>query len=292
MTGLRRAFWLRRRGGGRLAADFVGWLWQSGGILLLGAVAAGMTAFPAETGIFLKPVSGAVRLVLGTGLRGIETVKSVSRLSALSLRDTSVLAEDTERLKQEVAGFAQRTVLREEELQELIRLRSQLRLSGRLPYESFGARVIGADPGSSFSSLLLDAGTEQGVVPGQAVVAPAGAVGRIIRATPGSSVALWLCDPRSRIAAFVQRSRVHGVLVGKGRTCELKYLSVGDDVKVGDSVLTAGRGSAFPKGVMIGVVKEVHREGLLLAAEVALTVEVSSLEEVLVVTKKPKTPAR
>jgi rod shape-determining protein MreC len=285
MIRLRRAFWLHRRKK-RVPNDLMEWLWQSGGIVLLGALAAGMTAFPAETLTVLKPVGNGLRFVVGAGLKGFSEIRSVGRLGAKTLHGVTSMARDMESMQRDLQAVTQQEIINEEQLRELIRLRSQLSLKQNLGYETWGARVIGQDPGSSFTSLMLDAGSQQGVRKGQAVLAPGGAVGRIISIGPDFSVLLWLCDPRSRIAAYVQRSRVHGVLAGNGTGCELKYLSFGDDIKVGDRVLTAGRGSVFPKGILIGIVKEVRREGLLLAADVAPTVRIESLEEVLIVFRR------
>ncbi len=286
MIRLRRAFLLRRRKKRGVPNDLMEWLWQSGGIVLLGAIAAGMTAFPAETLTVLKPLGSGFKFVLGAGLRGLSEAKSVGRLGVKTLRGVTSMARDMESMQEDLQAAVQQDVVREEYMRELIRLRSQLSLKRDLGYETFGARIIGGDPGSSFSTLLLDAGGQQGIGKGQAVIAPGGAVGRIISIGSNHSVLLWLCDPRSRIAAYVQRSRVHGVLAGKGQGCELKYLSFGDDIKVGDRILTAGRGSVFPKGILIGIVKEVRREGLLLAAEVAPAVRIESLEEVLIVFRR------
>lgn len=283
MIKFRRAFWLRPGRGRRPPVNLIAWLWQSGGILLLGAVAAGMTAFPGETLTVLRPFGNGLALIFGTGLKGLDAVRSVGELGFRSMRSSSSMARDMQNLRREVQELSQSRMFGEEELRELIRLREQLKLKQKLGYTTLGARVIGGDPGAVFSSLLLDAGFDQGARKGQAVICPGGAVGRIMSVGPDSSVLLWLCDPRSRFAAYVQRSRVYGVLAGNGSGCELKYLSLGDDVKVGDAVLTAGRGSVFPTGVLIGIVKEIRRAGLLLTADVEPAVKVNSLEEVLIV---------
>ncbi len=291
MIKFRRAFWLRPRRGRRPPVNLIDWLWQSGGILLLGAVAAGMTAFPSETLTILRPFGDGLALVFGTGLKGLALVRSVGEISFRGLRSSNSMAKDIQKLRLELKELSQRRIFDEEQLRELIRLRDQLRLKQRLDYAVLGARVIGGDPGAVFNSLLLDSGFDQGVRKGQAVICPDGAVGRIMSVGPDSSVLIWLCDPRSRIAAYVQRSRVYGVLAGNGSGCELKYLSLGDDVKVGDAILTAGRGSVFPKGVLIGIVKEIRREGLLLAVDVEPAVKVKSLEEVLIVSSQgPSAP--
>ncbi len=260
-------------------------LWQSGGLFLLGALAAGMTAFPEQTLHFLRPFSDRITYAWRTGLSGLGAVGYAGRMGVKALWSLADRARESDELQRQIFSLEQKAVFKEEQQRKLVRLNQLLKLKGSLRSPTLAARVIGGDPSALFTSLVLDTGGRDGVREGTAVVASAGAVGRIISVGPDHSVALWLSDPRSRIAAYVQRSRVIGVLVGLGQRCELRYLSVGDDVRVGDKVLTAGRGSAFPKGILIGLVKEVRREGLLLAADIVPAVHLRRLEEVLILNR-------
>ena len=259
-----------------------GRLGQSGGLLLLGLLAAGMTAFPAQTLSILAPVAAGFSGAWRAGLGVAASARGVGAAGARAARGLVAVGREARELERQIEDLQQRTILKEEQQRELVRLRRLLQLKEEVGGPTLAARVIGADPGSAFRSFILDVGSREGVHEGQAVVAPAGAVGRILSAGADHAVALWLCDPRSRISAFVQRSRVMGVLAGEGEGCSLRYLSAGDDVRVGDRVLTAGRGSVFPKGILIGVVKEVRTDGLLMTAEVAPAVSMRRLEEVLV----------
>jgi len=281
LPGLSRRRTIRGRG----PREALGRIWQSGGLLILGALAAGMTAFPDQTLTALRPAASAAGLVWRVGLGGVQAVQDATAAAARGLRSLSSLAREARELEHQLQSLEQRTVLKEEQQRELVRLRRLLMLKDEAGSPTMTARVIGGDPSSFFSSLVLDVGAEDGVREGQAVLAPAGAVGRVLTVGPASCVALWLCDPRSRITAYVQRARVKGVLVGTGTGCVVRYLAAGDDVRVGDRVLTAGGDSAFPKGILIGVVKEVRREGILLSAELAPAVNVRRIEEVLVLTR-------
>lgn len=269
----------------RLAA-----IWQTAGLLVLGLLAAGMTAFPAETLSVLSPVTGGLAWAWRTGLGAADRLRFIGSAGTRAVRSVTALARETQELERQIQTLEQKTVLKEEQQRELVRLHRLLQLKDDLGGQSLTARVIGGDPSTLFSSLILDLGENEGLHEGMAVVAPAGAVGRLLSVGPTYATALWLCDPRSRVAAFVQRTRVMGVLIGTGTGCELRYLAVGDDVRVGDRVLTAGRGSAFPKGILVGVVKELRRDGLLLAADIAPAVNVRRLEEVLVLTRAAPAP--
>ncbi len=291
MTRRPVARWLGPRHGRRNARDLVAWAWRSGGLVILGGLATGMTAFPAGTATVLAPVREVTGAAWGGGLRGVELVRETGRAGVGGLRRLFASARRTELLERRVEALGRDAVLKEEQHRELIRLQRLLQLKQDLGGSTIAARVVGGDPGSGFGSLVLDVGAMDGLRAGAPVVAPAGAVGRILSAGADTAVALWIGDPRSRVAAYVQRSRVSGVLAGTGTGCELRYLAAGDDVRVGDRVLTAERGSVFPKGILIGVVKEVRAAGLLLTAEVAPAVRVSRLEEVLIIARPaPSSP--
>jgi len=280
MTRARRRPLLRAPA--RDAREAIWRIWQSGGLVILGIIAAGMSAFPSETLTLVRPLTSSAGFMIRTVLGGVSEIRSAMRIGTQAMHSLAWRAREIEDLQAQILDLRQKAVLKEEELREMVRLRRLLQLKEDIGYPSVAARVIGGDPAAPFSTLVLDIGGREGVRDGAAVVAPAGVVGRIFTVGPDHSTALWLGDPRSRIAAYVQRSRVLGVLVGTGRGCELRYLSAGDDVKVGDRVVTAGGESAFPKGIFIGLVKEVRNEGILIVAAIAPVVNGRRLEEVLV----------
>ena len=65
----------------------------------------------------------------------------------------------------------------------------------------------------------------------------------------------------------------------------MKYLKRGEDVEVGDRIVTSGLDGIFPKGMTIGTVTHVTRgtRGLLQVADVQPSVPLDRVEEVLVV---------
>lgn len=259
--------------------------WEGAGLLLLGLLAAGMAAFPNGTMAVMRPVRGVAAMVWSTGLSGVGAVRSAARNGLQSFRSTSSLAKRNADLERLLAASAKDGAMREEDKRELVRLRRLLDFRDAMGERTVAAHVIGSDPGAVFSSLIIDRGGGDGIVEGAPVTAAAGVVGRVTSVGPDNATVLWIGDPRSRIAAYVQRSRVVGVLAGTGNGCELRYIPPGEDVQVGDRVLTAGRGSIFPKGILVGTVKEVRKDGLSLSAAVVPVVNMKRLEEVLVLSR-------
>jgi rod shape-determining protein MreC len=71
---------------------------------------------------------------------------------------------------------------------------------------------------------------------------------------------------------------------------KLLYLLQSDDVAPGDNLITSGAAGVFPKGLLVGTVKEVVKQSrggfLLVNAEPA--VDFSRLEEVLVILRQSR----
>ncbi|MFA6549612.1 MAG: rod shape-determining protein MreC, partial [Candidatus Margulisiibacteriota bacterium] len=93
-------------------------------------------------------------------------------------------------------------------------------------------------------------------------------------------------DPESLVAATTARSRDAGIVVGSGSgRIFMRYVSIGADVAVGDSIVTSAISSIFPAGLPIGQVTRADRKGqeLFYFIEVKPAVNFSRLEEVFVV---------
>jgi rod shape-determining protein MreC len=194
--------------------------------------------------------------------------------------------KENERLRRRLAEGVQREAHYEEALLALRRLEGLLDLKRQLALPVTGARVIAYDPSLWSRAAIIDQGRSQGVEAGQAVVAPGGIVGRIVEAYPRYAKVMLIVDRNSGADAMVQRSRVRGVLQGKGgNRCSLEYVPKNADVQEGDLVLASGLGGIYPQGLVFGQVTTADKkaEGVFQAVEVIPAVDLSSLEEVLVV---------
>ena len=111
-----------------------------------------------------------------------------------------------------------------------------------------------------------------------------GLVGRVLEVGRYSSRILLITDPNSKVGTVIQRNRQGGILVGRpdGR-CKMIYIALDSDVTKGDKVITAGFGSVFPKGILIGEVLSVGKEPgrLYKYAIVRPAQDMTKLEEVL-----------
>ncbi len=234
-------------------------------------------------------LSGGARAVRQAGQRYV----FVSGAAHENLR----LREENARLRTDLL-VAQRRAAREGDLERLLGLQS------RIAAETVGASVVGADTNAYFrvARIRLDQG-EGTVMPGMAVLAPGGVVGRIARVYGPWSDVLLSIDPRSAIDVVVSRTGAKGILRGAGArdryraTVELD--SSQKAVQVGDELVTSGLGGTFPRDVPVGKVVRVskHDLGLFAQADVEPVIDFYRLDHVLVLVtppppEEPKTEGR
>ena len=196
-------------------------------------------------------------------------------------QENRTLKEEVTRLRKEEM-FLLETQRENERLHQILQLREDISLP------TIAARVIGKDPTNWFRSILIDKGFREGIKKNAAVLSPKGLVGRVIEVMEGTSRVQLITDPNCAVGALVQAGRVGGLVVGEvGPFCRLKFLPQGAEIQVGDSVLTSGLSGLSPKGIPIGTVSAVHKKenALFQEAEVLPKVDLSSIEEVLVIAK-------
>ncbi len=123
---------------------------------------------------------------------------------------------------------------------------------------SVTARVL-ADNGGRFSqSLVVSAGTDQGVSKGDVAMTPRGVLGRVVETGSSFSRLMLLTDYMSRVPVMVGNDRVMCILSGDN-TATPKLVSLPENavIQPGDVVLTSGHVGVYPAGLGIGVVSEV-----------------------------------
>jgi rod shape-determining protein MreC len=146
------------------------------------------------------------------------------------------------------------------------------------------AEVLGVDPNLWSEAITINKGASHQLQKDTAIVTHQGLVGHVIEVGRRYAKVLLLTDRRSAVDALVQRTRARGIVFGKSRDqLAFRYVSVRDDIQVGDELISSGLGGLYPKGIRIGAVVSVRpqRYGLFYEIAVRPAVEFSKLEEVL-----------
>jgi len=117
------------------------------------------------------------------------------------------------------------------------------------------APIIARDLATFERYLVISRGLNKGIRLGNPVITQDGVVGKIVSVSPHQALVQTVLASDARVAVMSLRSRTPGITRPVG-TDELSvdYLPKEADYRVGDTVVTAGLGEVFPKGLRVGVV--------------------------------------
>ena len=137
--------------------------------------------------------------------------------------------------------------------------------------------------------FTIDRGKRHGVFPKMGVIAPNGIAGIVVNTTNNYAlVQSVLSVNKIRINAALKNTGFFGTLTWKGdnsRTMHLADIPKYVPLKVGDTVLTDGKSSIFPQGIMIGRIAgyEVDSKTGYWDISVELNHKMGNLQKVFVV---------
>jgi len=129
------------------------------------------------------------------------------------------------------------------------------------------ARVVGQAPGGYGASVMLNAGSAEGIRNAMPVVDSYGMIGRVTDVAEHSTRVLLLSDSASRIPVVTADARVHAILAGGGSGDELMRMTFlgneHENIKVGEQVVTTEEAGLVPGGIIIGTVFRRDAQGLV-----------------------------
>jgi rod shape-determining protein MreC len=176
-----------------------------------------------------------------------------------SVREIARIRADNVRLKEENARLLQWQTAARRLDEENRALRGQLNFIPDPSAHFVTARVVGDTGGAFVDSMLVNAGSRDGVRKGEAVVAGEAMVGRIAEVGMHFSRVLLLTDINSHLPVMLENSHAKAILSGENTDHpRLNYLSSNAVLQPGDRVVTSGDGGAFPPGLPVGVVSSVQ----------------------------------
>jgi rod shape-determining protein MreC len=234
----------------------------------------------------IKSLEGMVISVTAPAINGLNTVGSSIKGVWLNYFYLVGVRQQNADLKRQVAELGQKEVAYQEALLESRRLEALLDLKKQLALPVAGARVVAYDPSQWSRCVIIDMGKAEGAAVGLPCLGASGIVGRIIEVYPHYAKVMLIVDRDSGADSMVQRTRVRGILQGKGgNRCSLEYVPKNADVEVGDLVLASGLGGIYPAGQIFGRVSQIDKSTGGPFQEIIVTPgeNLSALEEVLIV---------
>ncbi len=230
-------------------------------IILVIIVCIGLTLNPLSNvnwigNIISIPFTSVEKLFSYTGGKVEEGIGLFNDVEELRNENTK-LRETIDKLNSERTEYL-RLKSENEDLKNVLKMKEQLS-----EFEFEGANVIAKDTGSLFNIFLTDKGSTSGIGYNMPVITSKGLVGKVVQAQPFSSKIISIIEDGSAVSAIVSKSRDLVVVKGEAKLskeglCKLEYIPEDLDLSQGDKIETSGMGGIYPKGIIIGTVKEVR----------------------------------
>lgn len=198
-------------------------------------------------------VTEPVSIALHTPVTAFESAKEYFSSKASLRAENLKLSEENQHLSLAVAH------LREIE-EENGRLRRLIDTVPRAQNKTLTAEVLGTVPDQFTRRVRINAGSDDGIQVGMPVLCADGVLGQISRVVHRSAEVNLLTDHRQQLSVFNERTGERFILAGTGEsTLDLLFVKPGDDIKVGDRLLTTGLDHVFPRYIKAGVVRAVSQ---------------------------------
>ena len=130
-------------------------------------------------------------------------------------------------------------------------------------YQFFSAKVISNSVFLQQNYLMLHRGSEQGIQPNMAVVAPDGIVGTVVGVSKNMATVMSLLHKQSKVIAVLKKGSGLGEVSWDGkdpRYLQLTKIPKTVEVKRGDTVVSSPYSDRYPPGLPIGYVEKVEQD--------------------------------
>ena len=202
-------------------------------------------------------------------------------------RDVASLRQRNAELESEVAELQAQVIQLQQQVGETDILAALVDFSLAHSENTYkAAAVIGLDPSPFLHYVIINAGSNDGILRGMPVVTDQGLVGRVDAVIADAARVQLITDPASRVNVRLQNSEEEALLVGSVTgDVILKLIPQDADVETGDLVLTSGLGGGYPPDLIVGqVVNPRSRDyDLFQQATVQPVVDFNDLQIVLVI---------
>ncbi|MGE4282699.1 MAG: rod shape-determining protein MreC [Clostridia bacterium] len=232
------------------------------------------------TGLVISPIQ---KVFFGVGKNIEGSIEFVGEIKNLKQKNEILLTEvdelkETNRKLQDLKDENQR-------------LREMLGLKERFDeFQIVGAQIIAKEPGNWFNIFTIDKGTADGLEKNCAVITSKGLVGHIVDISLNRAEVISIIDSNSSASSLIVRTRDIAVVKGdltlqKEGLCKMNYIAKDADIIKGDQIETSGLGGIFPKGLLVGTIKEIGKEPYEISkyAIIEPAVDFKRLEQVFVI---------
>lgn len=233
-----------------------------------------------DQGGLLGPLRAQIQTVLTPLIQPLRRLGDSMGGVGQSLTEVQQLRDRIAALEQENSQLKAENIQVHELRQRLDQLEAQLRIEKERSWQLLGADVSARSPDGGRRMLMLNAGAEQHIRPGMAVLGQEGSspptlIGVVENVGPRSASVLLITDYSSAVSAKVyhQNSVATGVVQGQwqiGSRLKLEAVDRAQPLAQGDVVFTAGLTAQFDnelpraaivKDIPIGTIEHIEIDG-------------------------------
>lgn len=225
---------------------------------------------------------------------GITKIKNKISKNSSFFDNINNLKEENEELKEKNEKLEQQ--LKELEIikSENTLLRQYSNMKDKYTeYTTVPAYIINKDITNFSGDIIINVGTENGITENMPVISSDGLVGHTVSVTKNTAKVQTIIDPASSISALMETTRDNVIIKGtldKENTLKMTCIPTESLITIDDKIETSGLGGIYPKGILIGTVKQIKetKNATDRSATVETAVDFSKLETVLVITTNNK----
>ncbi len=202
-------------------------------------------------------------------------------------RDMASLRQRNSELEAEVSDLQAQVIQLQQEVGETQILAALVDFSRANPENTYrAAAVIGRDPSPFLHFVIINRGSNDGILRGMPVVTDQGLVGRVDAVIADAARVQLITDPASVVNVRIQNAEVEASLSGSV-TGDVTLDQIPQDtaLQAGNLVLTSGLGGGYPPDLIIGQVVNVRARDfdLFQQATVQPVVDFNRIEIVLII---------
>ncbi len=194
------------------------------------------------------------------------------------------------KLKEEITNLSLKCSLLENAATENKRLRELLGFQEQFDYTLLPARAAVREPSYLYRTIVINVGKKHGVSLYMPIINKDGVIGKIIQVMPNISLAQLIRASSERISVMNKKGLEVGILETEDRRRFFIRYRKHAVVAIGDTVVSSGLGGIYPRGLYVGVVKNIkdRNDPIFKYVYIKPFVDFEHIEEVFVIKYAPQ----
>ncbi|MBQ9298043.1 MAG: rod shape-determining protein MreC [Clostridia bacterium] len=236
-------------------------------------------------------IEGAISKIVTPIQNGMIYLKNKINGNESFFTDIANLKKENENLKAKISELEQEQRELEIIKAENTTLKDYMNLTEKYAgYKTLPAYIIGKDISNYSKTIIINLGKKDGIEVNMTVIADAGLVGHVISVTDETAKVETIIDSASSVSSNITTTREAIICRGVIDSNNLRAVNIPTDTNLvsGDNVETSGMGGIYPKGILIGTIKDIINTRNIMDryAVIKPAVDFEKLETVLVITNK------